>query len=75
MNNTKIINTSNRDNSNIAYIKTHHRQIIAAITYRILKFEPMITKPIVANQKLFAVVTFSNINSSTYINSILIQHL
>ena len=48
MNNTTV-NTLNSDNSNIAKIKTQHRQIMATITNGILKFEPMIKIPIVAN--------------------------
>ena len=31
MNNTTVINMFNSDNSNIAYIKTQHRQIMAII--------------------------------------------
>ena len=49
MNNTTILNTFDSDNSNVAYIKTQHRQIMATITYKILKFEPMIKKAIVPN--------------------------
>ena len=37
------------------------------IAYRILKFESMIKKGIVANHAFFAVVTFSKFNSFTYI--------
>ena len=45
MNNTTVIKTLNSDNnSNIAYIKTQHCQIMTAITYKILKFETMIKK-------------------------------
>ena len=62
MNNTVIINTFDSDNSNIAYIKTQHRQTMATIAYRILKFEPMIKKSIVANQTFFTANTFSNDN-------------
>ena len=36
----------NSDNSNITYIKTQHRQIIAIIIYRILKCETIIKKPL-----------------------------
>ena len=45
MNNTTVIKTLNSDNnSNIAYIKTQHCQIMATIAYKILKFETMIKK-------------------------------
>ena len=74
MNNTTIMNIFNRDNSNIAYINTKHCQIMATIAYRILKFESMIKKRIVANHAWF-VSTFSKVNSFAYINSIAIQHL
>ena len=53
--NTMIIDTFNRDNSNIAIIKTRC-QIMTAITNRILKFTPMIKKPIVAVNTLFTVL-------------------
>ena len=42
MNNSRIANNFKNENSNIIYIKTQHRQIMATIAYRILKFEPMI---------------------------------
>ena len=54
MNNTTIISIFNSDNSNIAYIKTQNCQIITTIAYRIVKFEPMVKKPIVTNHALFA---------------------
>ena len=73
MNNTTIINIFNSDNSNIAYIKTQHGQMMTAIACRILKIESMIKKPIVTNHAFFPVFTFSN--SFAYINSIIIQHL
>ena len=44
MNNTTVINAFNSDNRNIIYIKTQNQQIMVTITYRILKFEPMIKK-------------------------------
>ena len=44
-----IINTFNRNNSNITYIKTQNCQIMATIAYSILKFESMIKKQIVTN--------------------------
>ena len=62
MNNTTVINTFNSDNSNIAYIKTQHCQIMATVTYMILKFEPMIEKSILTNYTFFTVISFSNIN-------------
>ena len=62
MNSTNIINTFNSDNSNIANIKTKHRQIMTTITNRILKFKPMIKKPIVADDIFFTIITFSRIN-------------
>ena len=49
MNNTRIINIFNSNNSNIAYNKTQNRQIMTTIVYIILKFESMIKKPIMAN--------------------------
>ena len=42
MNNSRIANNFKNENSNIIHIKTQHRQIMATIAYRILKFEPMI---------------------------------
>ena len=48
MNNAKIINIFNSDNSNIAYIKTKIRQTMAATASRIL-----IKKPIVTNHEFF----------------------
>ena len=65
MNNTAIINTFNSDNRNIAYIKIQHCQIMAIVTNRILKFKPMIKKPVVADNILFTVITFTNFNPST----------
>ena len=75
MNNTSIINIFNSDNSNIAYIKTKHFQVMTTIEYRILKFESVITKTIVLNHAFFAVLTFSKIDSFAFINSIVMQHL
>ena len=46
-----------------------------AITYRILKFESMIEKPIVENHTLFAVITFSKVGSFPYINFIVITFI
>ena len=63
MNNTTITNIFNSDNRNIVYIiKNQNRQIIAAIAYRILKFESMIKKTIVENYAFFTAITFSMIN-------------
>ena len=70
-----IGNTLTNDNSNIAFIKTQHHQIMAPIIYKILKFEPLIKKLTVTNHTFFAVVTFSRINSFAYIDSAVIQHL
>ena len=74
-NNTTITNTYNVDNGIIANIKKKRRQIMRNITYRILKFKPMIKKQIVANYTFFTVIVFSDINSLECINSIVIQHL
>ena len=41
----------------------------------LLNFESMIKKLIVANHAFFTSITFSGINSLTYINSTVIQHL
>ena len=49
----------------MAYIKTQHCQIMAILTNRILKFKPMIKKPVVADNILFTVITFTNFNPST----------
>ena len=75
MNNTTIINIFHSDDNNIAYIKTQNRQILATIAYRILKFESMIKRQIVANYTFFTSSTFSRIISLAYINSIVTQHL
>ena len=74
MNNITIINILNSDNSNVAYIKTQNRQMVATIAYRILKFDSMIKKPIVTNDIFLTSITF-RINSFVYINSIVIKHL
>lgn len=60
-NNKTIINTFNIDDSNITYIMAYH-QIMAAIAYRILIFESMIRKPVVANPAVFTFITFSKVN-------------
>ena len=63
-NNTTAINTFNSDNSNITKIKTQQIEIMH-----------MIKKPIVADNILFTVITFSHMNCFTYINSLVIWHL
>ena len=68
MNNTTIINTFHSDISNIAYIKTQNRQIMATIACRILKFKSVIKKPLVTNPTFFTSITLSRINSFAYIN-------
>ena len=75
MNNTKLMNFFNSDKIHIANIKTQHSQIITTITNIVSTFEHRIKKIIVANHKLFTVITFSRINSFAYINSRIIQHL
>ena len=65
INNTKIVNTFNNDNSNIANIKTQRQQIMTTITEKFLKFKLMIKIPIVANYTFFTVITFSQSNSFT----------
>ena len=62
--NTMVTNTINSDNSNIAYIKIQHHQIMATIAYRSLKFEKMIKKQIGTNYTFFTAITFSNISSA-----------
>ena len=57
MNNITIINTFNSANSNVTNIKTQHCSIMGTITKGILKFEPMIKIPIVANYAFFTVNT------------------
>ena len=52
---------------NIDKIKIQHRQIIATITDRILKFEAMIKKPLVTNYTFFTDISFSRISSFAYI--------
>ena len=49
----------------ILLILTQHGQIMTTIAHRILKFESMIKKPIMANYALFSIVTFSKFNSNT----------
>ena len=77
MNNIRITNIFNSGNSSIAYIKAQYDGksclLMATIAYKVLKFEPIIKKPIVANHTFFTAITFQRINSFAYINSILIQ--
>ena len=73
MNDIELTSIFNSDDSNISDIKTQHYQIMATITYRILKLEPMTEKPTMANYTFFTVATFSNINSFTYIISTFIR--
>ena len=75
MNNAMIINIFNSDDSNNAYIKTQHCQIMTTSAYITLKLESMIKKEIVRNREFFAIVTFSKINYLGYASSIVIQHL
>ena len=60
-----IIKSFNSNINNNANIKTQHRQVMTTITDRILKFKPMIKKPIVTNHSFFIVITFSKTNSFT----------
>ena len=75
MNNTTIINIFNSDNTTVTYIDIKHCQIIATMTYIMLKIKRIIEKPIVLNHTFFAVATFTRMNSFAYINSFVIQHL
>ena len=63
--NTTITNTFDSDNNNIAYIKTQNCQIMATIANRISEFKTMIKIPIVTNNTLITVISFSNISSLT----------
>ena len=49
MNNTTTINTFKSDNRNIIKIKAQTCEIMTNIINRILKFKPMIKKPIVTD--------------------------
>ena len=62
MNNATVISIFNSDKSKIDKIKTQHPQIMTTFTSRILKFKPMIKKPVVANHTFFTVIIFSRIN-------------
>ena len=48
---------------------------MTTIANRILKFESMITKTIMANHTFYAVAAFSKINFFTYISLAVIQRL
>ena len=61
VNKTTITNTFNSDNSNIAKIKTQHRQIMTTVTNGLLKFKFMIKRPVMANYTFFFVITLCNI--------------
>ena len=63
MNNRTITNVFNSDGSNIVYINTFHCQIMAVITYRILKSESMRKKVIIA-------IIVIRVNSNTSNNNI-----
>ena len=64
MSNTTIINTFYRDNSNITKIKTQHRQIMASIINRIVKFKPMIKRAIVTNYTFYTAYILLRLISS-----------
>ena len=61
MNNTKISNTFNSDNSSIAYIRIHHSQIMTIIKSRIFRFKSMIKKSIGTNHAFFAAITIESL--------------
>ena len=63
MNYLAINNSFKSDNSTIANIKTQYYQIMTTILSRILKFKPVIKKPIVTNHTFFIATSFSNIPS------------
>ena len=48
---------------------------MTSIAYRILKFESMIKKSILANHIFFTVATFIRIDSFSYVNSIVTENL
>ena len=56
MNNTKIINTSNSDHSDIAKIKTQHHQIVRTILNKMSIFEPISKIPIIADNTFFTLL-------------------
>ena len=79
MNKSAIINTFNQlrwlIDTDVGKIKRQNREIMTAIIEWILKFEPMIKKPIVAKHTFCTDITFSRINSFPYLNFIMIQNL
>ena len=74
MKDTSMINFFNSGNRNIAKIKSQHHQVITTITSEIMKLKPTIKIPIVTNDTFFTVITFSEINFFTQINSIIIYY-
>ena len=70
---TLVINIFKSDNSSITKTKTQNYHVMKTMIYRILKFQPMIEKPMVTNYTFFTVITFNNINSFTWVNSIVMQ--
>ena len=54
-------------------LKLRHNIVMASIPYGLLKFEPMIKKPVVVNHAFF--FSINGINSFVYINSVIIQRL
>ena len=72
INNATTINTFNSDDSDVANIKTQHRQTPTTITNGILIFESMIKKTILVSYTSFTIITFTNINYFPYINPIVI---
>ena len=51
----------NRDNSNIANIKTQNHQIMTADTDRIFKLKAMIKNPVVVNYIFFTVIILTGL--------------
>ena len=61
MNNTMTIKLLNRDNSNIANIKTQNHQIMTTDTDRIFKLKAMIKNPVVVNYIFFTVIILTGL--------------
>ena len=57
VNNATIINTINSNNNNIAKKKTQHHEIMPTVANGILKFEPIIKKPIVTSYEFLLLAT------------------
>ena len=74
MNKTTIISPFNSNSRNITKIKTQHLQIMKIITNKTSKFNQMVKIPIVTNYTFFNCISFSNIDSFTYIISIVKQN-